>query len=84
MLRFLLKSALLVGATGLLLEGLKTLEEKEKKDQENPNKPIDIPDNMPVTPTVRPGQEKKPSKVSKEDSLKTDSENLTEEDAPSA
>lgn len=32
MLKFLLKSALLVGATGLVLEGLKALEEDQKKD----------------------------------------------------
>lgn len=34
MLKFLLKSALLVGAAGLVLEGLKTLEEEQKKSKE--------------------------------------------------
>ena len=34
MLKFLLKSALLVGAAGLVLEGLKTLEEEQEKSKE--------------------------------------------------
>ena len=34
MLRFLLKSALLIGAAGLVLEGLKTLEEDQEKSKE--------------------------------------------------
>lgn len=66
MLKFLLKSALAVGAAGLILEGLKTLEEKDK---EKSDKSVDIPDNMPITPLVRPNQVKKdkPVEVSESD-----------------
>ena len=56
MLKFLFKTAVVVGAAGLLLEGLKKLEESSVKtaaDTEPDYEPLERPDNMPETDMSR-------------------------------
>ncbi len=59
MLKFLLKSAVLVGATGLILEGLKALEEDQKKDSGDsiPVKPVSSSQAPLQQKTSRPSDE---------------------------
>ncbi len=67
MIKFLLKSALLVGAAGLVLEGLKTLEEEQEKKKEF---------HIPKTPSRFKDDEASTDTVSSQEALKEEKESL--------